>query len=259
MRQVWLISGPPGCGKTNWILSEIKKHGGSCGYIRLSGFSEKSLEQANSSEIDFVFLKDQIPQLIDLSKPSDHLFSDQDNSVIFIELSQFYIPNQSGLDGIDPRIISQLENLKLLLDKYLHFCSDTELPIKDTLDFTKIESLSLNLQENVWDPPSLNTFWFELVKGAYGDVYPAKALLNIPDGRSMYFNWIVSQPGSQFLQLNDIAPPKGRPQRISQLVIQGRNLEFTRIKSTINLCLINDSVLEMHQASLSNQQLAATH
>ena len=84
-------------------------------------------------------------------------------------------------------------------------------------------------------------------------------MLNIPDGRSMYFNWIVSQPGSQFLQLNDIAPPKGRPQRISQLVIQGRNLEFTRIKSTINLCLINDSVLEMHQASLSNHQLAATH
>ena len=259
MRQVWLISGPPGCGKTNWILSEIKKHGGSCGYIRLSGFSEKSLEQANSSEIDFVFLKDQIPQLIDLSKFSDHLFSDQNNSLIFIELSQFYLPNQSGLAGIDPRIISQLESLKLLPDKYLHFGRDTELPINDTLDFTKIESLSISLRESVWDPTSLNTFWFELVRGAYGDVYRAKALLNIPDGRSMYFNWIVSQPGSQFLQLNDIAPPKGRPQRISQLVIQGRNLEFTRIKSTINLCLINDSVLEMHQASLSNQQLAATH
>ena len=259
MRQVWLISGPPGCGKTNWILSEIKKLGGSCGYIRLSGFSDKSLEQANSSEIDFAYLTDQIPQLIDLSKSSDHLFSDQDNSLIFIELSQFYLPNQSGLAGIDPRIISQLESLKLLPDKYLHFGRDTELPINDTLDFTKIESLSLNLLESVWDPPSLNTFWFELVNGAYGDVYRAKALLNIPDGRSMYFNWIVSQPGSQFLQLNDIAPPKGRPQRISQLVIQGRNLEFMRIKSTINLCLINDSVLEMHQASLSNHQLAATH
>ena len=115
MRQVWLISGPPGCGKTNWILSEIKKHGGSCGYIRLSGFSEKSLEQANSSEIDFVFLKDQIPQLIDLSKPSDHIFSDQDNSVIFIELSQFYIPNQSGLAGIDPRIISPVSYTHLTL------------------------------------------------------------------------------------------------------------------------------------------------
>ncbi len=259
MRQVWLISGPPGCGKTNWILNEIKKHRGSCGYIRLSGFSDKSLEQANSSDIDFVFLKDQIPQLIDLSKSSDRLFSDQDDSLIFIELSQFYLPNQSGLAGIDPRIIIQLENLKLLPDQYLHFGRDTELPIKDTLNFTKIESLNLDLQQSVWDPPSLNTFWFELVNGAYGDVYRAKALLNIHDGRSMYFNWIVSQPGSQFLQLNNISPPKGRPQRISQIVIQGRNLEFTRIKSTINLCLINDSVLEMHQASLSNQQLAATH
>ena len=258
MRQVWLISGPPGCGKTNWILSEIKKHGGSCGYIRLSGFSEKSLEQANSSEIDFVFLKDQIPQLIDLSKFSDHLFSDQDNSLIFIELSQFYLPNQSGLAGIDPRIIRQLENLKLLPDRYLHFGRDNELPVKDTLNFKKIESLSINLSETVWDPPSLNTFWFELVNGAYGDIYRAKALMNIIDGRFMLFNWIVSQQGSQFLQLNNFAPPKGRPQRISQLIIQGRNLDFVSIKSTVNLCLVNDAVLQFHQASLGNQQLAAT-
>ena len=178
--------------------------------------------------------------------------------MLFIELPQFHLPKESGLAGIDRRIISQLENLKLIPDRYLHFGRDNELPIVDTLNFEKIESLSINLNETVWDPPSLNTFWFELVNGAYGDVYRAKALMNIIDGRFMLFNWIVSRNGSQFLHLNDFAPPKGRPQRISQLIIQGINLDFVSIQSTVNLCLINDAVLQFHQASLGNQQLAAT-
>ena len=139
--------------------------------------------------------------------------------LVFIELPQFHLPKQSGLAGIDRRIISQLENLKLLPDRYLHFGLDNELPIEDTLNFKKIESLSINLSETVWDPPSLNTFWFELVNGAYGDIYRAKALMNIIDGRFMLFNWIVSRNGSQFLQLNNFAPPKGRPQRISLSLI----------------------------------------
>jgi len=258
MRQVWLISGSPGCGKTNWILSRLKQHNNSSGYLRLPGFSENSLEHANSNEIDYVFLKDQIPQLIDLSESSDHLRTDQDNLLLFIELPQFHLPKESGLAGIDRRIISQLENLKLLPDRYLHFGRDNELPIEDSLNFEKIKSLSINLNETVWDPPSLNTFWFELVNGAYGDVYRAKALMNIIDGRFMLFNWIVSRNGSQFLHLNDFAPPKGRPQRISQLIIQGINLDFVSIQSTVNLCLVNDAVLQFHQASLGNQKLAAT-
>ncbi len=258
MRQVCLISGPPGCGKTSWILGKFKKHNSSCGYLRLPGFSENTLEQADSNEIDSVFLKDQIPQLIDFSNPSDRLCANQDGLLLFIELPQFHLPKQSGLAGIDRRIIRHLENLKLLPDRYLHFGLDNELPIEDTLNFKKIESLSINLSETVWDPPSLNTFWFELVNGAYGDIYRAKALMNIIDGRFMLFNWIVSQQGSQFLQLNNFAPPKGRPQRISQLIIQGRNLDYLGIQSTVKLCLVNDAVLQFHQASLRNQQLVAT-
>ena len=38
MSQVWLISGSPGCGKTNWILNTFKNHSGNCGYIRLGGY-----------------------------------------------------------------------------------------------------------------------------------------------------------------------------------------------------------------------------
>ena len=79
--------------------------------------------------------------------------------------------------------------------------------------------------------------------------------MNLPDGRYIFFNWIVSQPGSQYLTLNQISPLNGRPERLSEIVIQGKNLELDLIKSTIKNCLLNDDVLEHHQASLRESQL----
>jgi len=55
MSQVCLISGSPGCGKTNWILNTFKNYPGNCGYLRLGGYSEINLEQAINSKIDFAF------------------------------------------------------------------------------------------------------------------------------------------------------------------------------------------------------------
>ena len=66
----WLISGSPGCGKTNWILNNLKSHKGRCGFLRLYGYGDIDLQQVASTDIDYAFLKDQIPQLIDLSRSS---------------------------------------------------------------------------------------------------------------------------------------------------------------------------------------------
>ena len=65
MSQVWLISGSPGCGKTNWILNTFKNYSGKM-WLYTRGYSEINLEQAINSKIDFAFLKDQIPNLLDL-------------------------------------------------------------------------------------------------------------------------------------------------------------------------------------------------
>ena len=35
MGQVCLISGPPGCGKTTWVLQRLQPHQGPCAYLRL--------------------------------------------------------------------------------------------------------------------------------------------------------------------------------------------------------------------------------
>lgn len=248
MSQTLLISGPPGCGKTSWILKRVQAHRGPCGYLRLAGYPDEGLAQAPDGGIDLAYLQDQCPRLLDLADLDQALAPRPEHLLALIELPQFQPPTESGLGGVDRRVIPQLEALHLKPDEHLHFGRDTALPRQDTLDFSSLQSWERNLAGSVWDPPSLNSFWFELVNGAYGEVYRAKALMNLPDGRSFFFNWIVSQEGTQFQPLERVAPPEGRPQRLSRLVVQGKHLDAAGIEATIADCLLSDAVLELQQA-----------
>ena len=143
---------------------------------------------------------------------------------------------------MDRRVIPQLEALHLKPDEHLHFGRDTALPRQDTLDFSSLQSWERNLAGSVWDPASLSSFWFELVNAAYGDVYRAKALMNLPDGRAFFCNWIVSQEGSQLLPLQTSSPPDCRPERLSLLVVQGKDLEPAAIEVTLADCLLSQAL-----------------
>ena len=246
MAQTWLISGPPGCGKTTWMLNSFKKHQGPRGYLRLPGLSTAGLEQAEDGGIDLSYLQDQISDLIDLSN-TGQASAGEEQQINLVELSQFQPPAASGLDGVDCSVIQHLQALGLGLDRALHFGQDEDLPKEDTLEFSRLEGWSLPLEGCVWDRNSLSSFWFELVNGAYGDVYRAKALMNLPDGRAFFCNWMVSQGGSQFLPLEAVAAPDGRPKRCSRLSVQGKALDGSGIQATIADCLLSDEVLELHQ------------
>ena len=222
--------------------------------MRLDGCSHEGLEAGINAGIDRNWLSDQIPRLQDLSNASVSPLPPSEDCLALIEAQQFRFPSIADSDQIDPRIHQQLDRLNLKPDKTLHFGRDPELPKHDTLNFTQLEAWHLTLQGCVWDPNSLSSFWFELVNGAYGDVYRAKALMNLPDGRSFFCNWMVSQESSQFLPLEAVEPLTSRPNRISHLVVQGKALDHAGIQSTINDCLLADDVLEMQQAQLREQQ-----
>jgi len=254
MSQTLLISGPPGCGKTTWILARIQSHRGPCGYLRLPGSPDEGRSQARDGGIDLSWLQDQCPGLLDLADPDQALAPRPERLLAVIELPQFHPPAARGLAGVDRRVIPQLEALHLSPDAHLHFGRDAVLSRQDTLDFSRLESWDLNLARSVWDPASLSSFWFELVNGAYGDVYRAKALLNLPDGRAFFCNWMVSREGSQFLPLRTSAPPEGRPDRLSRLVVQGRELDPAAIEATVADCLLSDAVLELQQVPLRQRQ-----
>jgi hypothetical protein len=254
MQQTWLIIGPPGCGKTNWIRETLLNYQGERVYLRLDGCSHEGLEAGINAGIDRAWLSDQIPQLIDLPPAGLQELPPSAHRLVLVEAQQFKPSTKTDATGIDSRIQQQLELFNLRPDRTLLFGRDSDLPQQDTLDFTQLEAWNLALHGCVWDPNSLSSFWFELVNGAYGDVYRAKALMNLPDGRSFFCNWMVSQGSSQFFPLEVVEPLTSRPNRISHLVVQGKALDHAGIKSTINDCLLADNVLEMQQAQLRQQQ-----
>ncbi|QEY33002.1 GTP-binding protein [Synechococcus sp. RSCCF101] len=259
MTRTVLITGPPGCGKTTWILQQLRSHTGSRGYIRLEGTQEDDRPiHADDGGIDLAVLQDQCDGLRDGSQADPGATAGTDSLLVLIERPQFQRPSAPGLDGMDPQLRSQLQELGLVPDQHLHFGRDPELPAQDTLDFTELDTWSHDLSGCVWDASSLSSFWFELVNGAYGDVYRAKALMNLPDGRGFFFNWMVSQNGSQYLPLESVAPPHGRPGRLSRLVVQGRGLDPPAITATIEDCLLSDAALELQQAPLRDTPSRAT-
>ena len=83
------------------------------------------------------------------------------------------------------------------------------------------------------------------MNGAYGDVYRAKALLNVPDGGSYFCSWKVSQQGSQFLPLQSLESSPERPNRTYHLVIQGKSRNQVAMKATINDCILGNDSLEL--------------
>ena len=91
MAQTWLISGPPGCGKTTWMLNALSSHQGPRGYLRLAGVSTAGLEQAVDGGIDLTYLQDQITDLIDLST-GDQASSRQEEQLNLVD---------SGVTAID--------------------------------------------------------------------------------------------------------------------------------------------------------------
>ena len=254
MGHVVLISGPPGCGKTSWVLKALQVHVGPCAYLRLEEEQEAGLEQGEDSGIDLSWLKDQIPRLEEVTPSNAAALKHRNDALTLIEVQRFHTPSQGGINGYGINVRSKLDALELQPDQVMHFGRDQELPSNDTLEFRKLEAWHASLSGCVWDPESLNSFWFELVNGAYGDVYRAKGLINLPDGRSFFCNWMVSQQGSQFLPLDTTAPPQGRPSRTSELVVQGKALNPEGIQTTINDCLLADDVLAMQQQQLRQQQ-----
>ena len=101
MAQTWLISGPPGCGKTTWMLNSLKNHQGPRGYLRLEGLSTAGLEQADDGGIDLSYLQDQISDLIDLSN-TGQASEGEEQQLNLVELSQFQPPAQAALTALTP-------------------------------------------------------------------------------------------------------------------------------------------------------------
>ena len=110
------------------------------------------------------------------------------------------------------------------------------------------------LSGEVFDPPSLDIFWQELIQGAYGPVQRAKAIFNIADGQTFLFNFTSGLEGSEYHSLNVPLCLDGRPQGFSGLEVVGENLDGAGIKETLQDCFVADEILAQYQAYLKTAQ-----
>lgn len=104
------------------------------------------------------------------------------------------------------------------------------------------------LSGQVFDPPSLHTFWFELYQGAYGQVRRAKGIFELPDGRAFYNEYRYGDNQVQYQELAVKRWLEGRPQRFSGIELVGENFDNDGIIHTLTDCCLDDRTIEQYQA-----------
>ena len=121
---------------------------------------------------------------------------------------------------------------------------------QSSLEVNSAQLWQAPLSGQVFDPPSLDTFWQELIQGAYGEVHRAKGIFELVDGQAFHLDFVDSLPGSAYTELNLPRWVQGRPNRFSGLEVVGQGLDERAIAATLKDCYLSDSLLAAHQATL---------
>lgn len=102
----------------------------------------------------------------------------------------------------------------------------------------------------VFDPASLNVFWFELAEGAYGKLYRAKGIFDLADGRAFAFDFASGLADSTYTELDLPHWLNGRPDRFSGIEVVGQALEQAVIAQTLKDCSLSDAAIAHYQAQI---------
>lgn len=239
------VAGPPGVGKTNWIRQQLAA----------ASFQAQYFSPGNTLAIDSTCIAAEFPTVQTLSEGEDYQLLVQTNpkAITYIELG-FHLDLAavelvlSVLDESYHRVAVLPPNLK---DTEWHNWANQVVvgtTVKD--DITKLELWRANSSGQVLDPVSLEIFWYELTKGAYGNVTRAKGIFELVDGYAFYFNFVAGMSESSYTQL-DLAPwLKGRPQRFSGTEVVGINLDKKAISQTFKDCCLSDAALTHYQQQI---------
>jgi hypothetical protein len=117
------------------------------------------------------------------------------------------------------------------------------------------------LTGQVIDGASLETFWYELTHGAYGEVQRAKGIFTPVDGRVLHLDFVAGLPKDipekipETITTELPLPPctKGRPDQFSGVEIIGFNLDRAGINQTLEDSCLDDQAIAHYQAQIEEQ------
>ena len=240
-----IIMGSFGVGKTHWIKKDLANHNHNSSYLS---------PKTESFPFDGALLQSYYPDLsIVNSQDLSELINDSRDTNIYLEIPEYIdiFNNQSFLDNLDAEkiaIVSQLEDSekwKKLVDKII--VNDKLNSNQQSFSLANLQIHRAGLTQEVLDFASLETFWQELVAGAYGDIIRVKGIFNIMDGQCIYRDYLKNGLNLDFQPLELPLSLQGRPTHFSGLEIIGANLDKQAIVDTISDFCLEDSAVYFYQ------------
>lgn len=236
------VAGPSGSGKTTWI-SQYLKQPATPTYYLCPGLGNASVDLAS---IDYRFpwiqtIPDTEAQTI-LSRLSEE-------TVVYVELG-FYLDLASPVLTSFPCHRVAVVSPETESSQWQNFADEiiTGNSVQSSRYGDSPQIWSSPLTGQVFDPPSLETIWMEIIGGAYGQVQRAKGLFELPDGTLIQMDFVDALPGSEYRELNVPRWLEGRPNRFSGIEVVGWNLEESTIKQILLESCLSDQALSQYQS-----------
>ncbi len=250
------ITGPPGVGKTHWILRCLEHH------------QEHQIRYwspcTDILPIDAICIQTSFPAVDILEKGEDSQALIGFDGVTYIEL-----PWYLDLEKIES-VLSSLNCYRVAIlprdsefEPWQNWADEVHWGNAIAYFSTSKDLKDLGLQIHrgqlageVLDFDSLAVFWFELLQGAYGQVIRAKGIFDITTGESIYGDFVSGCINPEFLALDLPQWFKGRPERFSGLEICGYCLQKEAIAQTIKDCCLDDQQLHYYQQQIQSSILS---
>lgn len=224
------VTGPPGAGKTHWIREHISKTPQPARYFNPG---------EGSVVIDATCLVSEFSEVKILTPGEEfELFNPDPQLTTYIE-----IPWHLDLSSVDP-LLEQLNAESVVIEN--HKIAEHLTPIQTS----EVQIHRSLLSGEILDWSSLAVFWFELIKGAYGEVIRAKGIFDIISGESIYGDFVAGRMNQEFVALNVPLWLAGRPERFSGLEIVGFNLNKAELSQTLKDCFIPESQISYYQQQI---------
>ncbi|TVQ25012.1 MAG: GTP-binding protein [Leptolyngbya sp. DLM2.Bin15] len=236
------IAGPSGSGKTAWMSQFFADQSRPIFYF-CPGLGTISVDLARVAyQFPWVQVipEDQVTQV----------FSDlPDDAQVFVEIGFHLDLTSSFLASLPCHRVAILP--MAFTDSEWHGWADEVIPgndmaIADHPDLPQIWRSPLTGQ--VFDPPSLDTVWNEIIGGAYGQVHRAKGIFEMPDGRAFHIDFVNGLPGSEYTELMIPRWLDGRPDRFSGIEVIGWTVDHEAIaQAIVDACLPDEAIAQYQQ------------
>ena len=242
-----IVAGAAGAGKTTWIGQQLQGEQGLIQGDRQYGY----LYLGSDQPIDTAYLNYRFPQLQvwPEADPRGVLAQMAPGGQLFVEVGFQVDPAHPPLGDLPGRRVvvvppGQDPTLWRGWSQEQVVGASIAPPLQATLP----QIWRTVLTGRVFDPASLDLVWTEIIQGAYGPVQRAKGLVELPDGRAFYIDFVQGLEGSAYGSLP--IPPwlEGRPQRPSGLEIVGWDLDSAALIQSLLDSGLPDELLSQYQA-----------